>query len=281
METPAPGAASPQEQQPAPGASTPPAAAPEAPVEAPKQERTFSQAELDEIVEKRLAKERRKRTERDEEIRVLRKLALERTERQEQPREQQPKAQAEGEPKREQFGTYEEFIEARADWRADQKVDAKFKEREDADRQRTEREKHEKARTDFQKRMKETAKDLTDFDEVVGSITSDTPVAKVSADALDAAENPGRILYHLTTHPEEAERIASLPMGHQAREIVRLEAKLSAAPIKPSKAPEPINPVGGKSAPGDDMPDPNKNGGKDWLAWRERTERAKRTGARA
>jgi hypothetical protein len=275
METPAP--AAPVVEQPAP-AATPPAAAPDAPpAEAPKPERTFSQAELDEIVEKRLSKERRKREELRQERDVLRKLALEREPKPAQP-EQPRQPQTTGEPTRDQFGTYEEFIEARAEWRADQRVEKKFKEREDADRQRTEREQHEKASADFRKRMKETAKDLSDFDEVVGGITAEAPVAKVSADALDAAENPGRMLYHLATHPDEAERIASLPMGHQAREIVKLEGKLAASPIKPSKAPEPINPVGGKSAPGDDMPDPNKNGGKDWLAWRERKLRP---GARA
>jgi hypothetical protein len=57
------------------------------------------------------------------------------------------------------------------------------------------------------------------------------------------------IVYHLAKNPEEAKRIAALPAYAQAKEIGKLEDRLSAKkPIKVSNAPEPIKPVdGGKN----------------------------------
>ncbi len=131
--------------------------------------------------------------------------------------------------------------------------------------------------------MKDSAGDLEDFDEVVSGIKATDPVANVAAAAIEAADKPGRVLYHLANNPDEAERIASLSVGKQARAIVELEAKLAKPAVKPSKAPDPIKPVnGGKVASADDEPDPNKNGGADWMKWRQRTIAArKRAGVAA
>jgi len=255
----------------APAQAETPAAAqvehPAAPAEPVQPERTFTQKELDDILEKRLSKERRKREDLRAERDVLRKLALERPE---APRPaQEPQQAAKGEPTREQFGTYEEFIEARAAFRAEQTVDRKLKERETQDRERSAQTEAEREKEAFRKSMKDSAKDIEDFDDVIAGIKGTDPVANVSASAIDAAEAPGKVLYHLATHPDEAERIAGLSPGKQAREIVRLEEKLAKPPVKPSKAPDPIKPVGGKSALGDEMPDASKNP-EAWTKWRER-----------
>lgn len=271
--------------QPAPGAT--PAADPNAQApEAPKPERTFSQAELDEILKKKDAKRLRERDDLRKENEVLRKLALERAAREERDHEQrqQQTPQPAGEPTRENYATTEEYLEARAEWKAEQKVEKKFKEREDAERQRTEREKNDNARAAFNKRMKDSAKEVEDFEDVIGSTDFRThPVGQMNAEVLDAADEPGRMFHYLIKHPEEAERIASLPMGKQAREIWSLEQKTFSAkpPVKPSKAPEPISPVGGKAAVGDEMPDAAKHPEK-WMEWRNRqiAEKAKR-GVRA
>ena len=129
--------------------------------------------------------------------------------------------------------------------------------------------------------MKESAKDIEDFDEVMANIKPDDPVANISAAAVEAADQPGKVLHYLAKNPDEAERIASLPVGKQAREIVRLEEKLAKPPVKPSNAPEPIKPVGGgKSAVGDEMPDAKTQPEK-WLKWRQAQVRAQKTGVRA
>lgn len=260
-----------------------PGAAPvvEAPAEV-KPERSFTQSELDDILKKKDAKRLRERDELRRENEVLRKLALERSEARERAQENPDKPkpqQPSGEPTRDQYGSYEEFIEARADWRADRKVDQKFTEREAKDRERQTQTDQQTARESFKKQMKDSAKDIEDFDEVLSEMKPTDPVANISASAIEAADAPGKVLYHLAKNPDEAERIASLSPGKQAREIVRLEEKLAKPPVKPSKAPEPITPVGGgKTTVGDEMPNASTHPEK-WTEWRKKQVAAKRARA--
>lgn len=273
-------------QEPAPGAGvTPPPAADSTPPAETKPDRVFTQAELDEILEKRLSKERRKREDIERRLKVTEELALKGREREAPP----PQPQDGAEPTREQHPDmpYEDFLVLRAEWRAERKVEAKWKERETQDRERQAQEQQRSAGEEFRKRAKETAKDMPDFDEVVSGIGADDPVARISADPIANSDMPGKLLYHLAKNPEEAERIANLPMGQQAREIWKLEQKLAAPaepatkPVKASKAPEPITPVGGKAAPsGDEMPDPATKPN-EWMKWRQRQVAAKSKGARA
>ncbi len=270
-EAPAPAAQEPAAPTPA---ATP---APEAAPAAPEPERTFTQKELDDILEKRLSKERRKRDELNTRLKVTEELALKRAA---QDAPQAPKqTPSAAEPTRDQYPNipYEEFVELRAEWRANQTVDKKFKERDEADRQSKAQKEQETQREQFRKAMKESAKDIEDFDDVISDIKATDPVANVSASALEAADAPGKVLYHLIQNPDEAERIASLSPGKQAREVVKLEEKLSKPTVKPSKAPEPIKPVGGKSVVGDEMPDAAKNPEK-WMEWRKRSLAAKKQG---
>lgn len=252
---------------PAAPAAAPEIAAPEVPVgETPAPEvpvvevpeKTFNQKELDEILEKRLSKERRKREDDRREKEYWRSEALKRSQQPDpKPAQEQPKPVDASEPKREQYDSIEAFIEARAEWRADQAVEKRFaKEREEAERTRT-TEAQRKAADAFKARTKELAKDLPDFDEVMAEATSDpdSPVSRLFADPINECENPSAILYHLAKNADEAERIASLPLQKQAREIWALETKLKALPVKkPSGAPAPINPLGGKGGPSSDEP---------------------------
>lgn len=271
-----------------PAATSAPAAAPDnaaptdpnvtaapGPEQTPEQvpEKTFTQKELDEILEKRLSKERRKREELSRRLQVTEELAL-------RGRQEQPKAQPvaeNGEPKRENFDSYEAFIEARAEWRADRKVEEKLAKNREQEAQTRTAEEQRKIEQQFRERAKETAKKFEDFDEVMES--SDAPMTKAMAEAILHSDVGAEVAYHLAKNPGEAERIAALPAARQAAEIGRLEAKLSAPAVptpKPSKAPAPIKPVGGKEVAGDDMPDPANT--KAWIDWRNRQLMARRKG---
>ena len=271
---------------PAPGAVTPPAVDTTPPVEV-KPDRVFSQSELDEIIKKKDAKRLRERDELRRENEVLRKLALERQAAREAVQDQQPanpqQPAVDGEPKREQYPDmpYEDFLILRAEYRAEKKFDQKWNDREAKDRERHAQTQQNNERETFRKQMKESAAGIEDFDAVLAGIKPTDAVANISASAIEAADAPGKVLYHLVSNPEEAERIAALSVGKQAREIVRLEEKLAKPPVKPSKAPEPIKPVvGGKSAVGDEMPNPQTHQ-KEWMEWRQRQVRAATKGARA
>lgn len=71
-------------------------------------------------------------------------------------------------------------------------------------------------------------------------------ITDAMAEAIRSAENGPDVAYHLGSNPKEAERIARLSPLLQAKEIGRIEAKLSNEPPKAkqtTRAPEPISPV--------------------------------------
>lgn len=261
---------------PAPEVVTPVAA----PVEEAKPERVFTQKELDEVVEKRLAKERRKRDDLKRDLDAYRRIATERPAQQDKP---QPAD--EREPVRADFAAYEDFIAAQSEYRAGKKTEAVLKkDREEREAKQREEDGRKSAET-WRGKIKENSKGIEDFDDVLGEATSnpESAVSRLPADPIAQCDNPAKVLYHYATHPEEAERIASLPMGQQAREIWKLDATLAVAkpPEKPSKAPAPISPVGGSNTKAaGEMPDPNTNQ-KEWMAWRNEQIRAKRVPGKA
>lgn len=275
-------AATPAAEVPA-GTAAIPAPETQAP-EAPKPEKNFTQKELDEILEKRLSKERRKREEKDEEIRVLRKLALERGN--QPPPVQQPAKAApadDKEPTRGDYESYDEFVTARAEYRAGKTAEGILAKRDKDDAEKAAQETSRKASESFKTRLKESAKGIEDFDTVFADAVHG-PVGKLDGPAIADCDSPAKVLYHLATHPDEAERIASLPSGQQAREIWKLDTALAAdkPPAKqPSKAPAPIAPVvGGSTATAEEMPDPSKDQAA-WFRWRNAQIRAKRTPGKA
>jgi hypothetical protein len=72
-------------------------------------------------------------------------------------------------------------------------------------------------------------------------------ISEAMAEAIRSADNGPDIAYHLGSNPKEAERISRLSPLLQAKEIGRIEAKLSnepAATKQTTKAPAPISPVG-------------------------------------
>lgn len=214
-----------------------------------KPEKTFTQAELDEILEKRLAKERRKRSDLENRLRITEELHL--RGKPQEPAQPAAPTNGSGEPSRDQYADYESFLEARAEWRAAQAVEKRLAERERETQQRTAQETAAKQAAEFRKRVNESAKSLEDFEDVIAEATRDAslPVARLAAEPFDAAENPGAVLYHLAKNPDEAERIAALSPARQAREIWLLDSKLKSQPqAQPSRAPAPVSPVGGKAA---------------------------------
>lgn len=83
-----------------------------------------------------------------------------------------------------------------------------------------------------------------DFDEIVGELTPSNPLVA----AIMEADNAEEIAYHLAKNHKERERILSLGIRGQIREIGKLEVKLASEPEKPktpSKAPAPITPLTG------------------------------------
>lgn len=158
--------------------------------------------------------------------------------------ERKPAESAE-KPIPDKFGSYDEYVEALADWKADQRVAESFK-RRDAERSQAAEARAAEAKAQaWHERQIAFREDTPDYDAVVGK--SAVQVAPHVVDTLLDSDSGPELAYHLAKHPETVKRINSLSPLAAAREIGRIEATLSnpAAPqIKPaSKAPAPITPV--------------------------------------
>lgn len=179
-----------------------------------EQTKTFTQEELDAIISKRLAKEQRK-WEREQKTRAIHK----------------PVVSAEL-PSVDQFETPEAYADALAERKAVELI-----------AQREAQQKHAETLEAYHEREEEIRNKYDDFEQV--AYNPKLPVTDVMAQTIQASEIGPEIAYHLGSNPKEAERISRLSPFMQAKEIGRIEARLSDNPPvrKPSSAPAPIAPV--------------------------------------
>lgn len=136
---------------------------------------------------------------------------------------------------------------------------------------RAEREKEAQARAQaetaaaqesLRKRIAETAKEIPDYDAVVSA--ADIQIPNHLAAFIQDSEIGPKIGYHLAKNPEVLDRLLQMKPIKAIAEIGKLEASLSAPaekaqqkpepkveakPVEKSRAPEPIAPLSGNSAP--------------------------------
>ena len=206
-----------------PGLNTPAGTAPGGEVDEEKQvepPKTFSQAEVDALVQKRLLKEER---------RVHRRV--------EQQLREQSEAQArEVAPKRDEFRDDAAFYEAQIEHLAEKKAAEKLTQREQAD------EAHRRSES-FLEKAEKVAERYSDFQQVVSN-----PALRINdemAEFISDSDAGAELAYYLGKNPTKAAEIAGLSPIKAARELTRIESELAARPkATPSKAPEPISPVG-------------------------------------
>jgi hypothetical protein len=181
------------------------------------------------------ARERAARLEAENE--ALRRLLL-----QNQPKQEieAPKPDTAGKPRAEDFNSHEDWVEAVADWKTDQKLAQIEARREQERRSHAWNEKADAARSLHE-----------DFDEALAEAPA--PVRHV-AEVLSDSPLGAELAYYLATHPTEYRRINALPPTMAARELGRLEAglepsKKQEAPKPQTKAPRPPAPVNAPPAP--------------------------------
>jgi len=193
--------------------------------------KTFSQEELDAIVGKRLAREQRK---------------WEREQAQRQADLQALRAPVDI-PSQEYFNSPEDYADALAERKAEELVAR----RESAKQQSVLLEQ-------YQTKEEEARDKYDDFEQV--AYNPNLPVTDVMAQTIQASDIGPDVIYYLGSNPKEAQRIAQMAPYMQAREIGRLEARLSDNPPtrRTSTAPAPIAPVTArtKGTPAFDTTDP-------------------------
>jgi hypothetical protein len=208
-------------------------AAPDTNVDAPEEKpveaaKTFTQEELDAAIGKRLAREQRK-WERTQAVKAT------------------PVAPPADLPPPDQFESVEAYASAVADRRAEELIQQRESQKQQAEVLESYHDKEEEARTKYD-----------DFEQV--AYNPRLPITSVMAQTIQASEVGPDVIYYLGTNPKEADRISHLAPFLQAKEIGRIEAKLVAAPPvkKTTTAPAPIAPVTprGNNAPVIDTTDP-------------------------
>jgi hypothetical protein len=200
-----------------------------APVTPEIRPRVFTQEELDAAIGKRLARERRS-WEREQRVAA-------------------PPAPTEPfqELSAEQFESAEAYTEALVNQRAARLVVQREQEQQRAQVMEAHAEREEAARERFD-----------DYDNIIQN--PKLRITEVMAEVIRASDVGPDVAYYLGTNPKEADRIAQLNPFLQAKEIGKLESKVTSQPPmkKTSSAPAPIAPVrstGGKPV-GYDTTDP-------------------------
>ena len=189
------------------------------------EKKSFTQDELNEIIQKEKAKAEAKA---DRRALKAYKEALERFAPQQKAEE---KPVDTGRPTQSQFESVDDYVEAMADWKLGQR-DQQAQQQQQARQAQTMAEKTENFYSEAQKIP---GFDREAFDEL--------PLTRHIAEALIDSDAPAKLMAHMAAHPEEVERIAGLSPARQAAEIGKLETKLASAP-KVSNAPAPIKPIG-------------------------------------
>jgi len=196
------------------------------------EEKKYSQAEIDAMIGKRLAREQRK-WEREQSAKQAETLT-----RQAVPRELPPA---------DQFESPEAYAEVLANRRAEELIAQR-------DYQRT------VAQTEaaYEERVESAMDKYDDFTEVVQNPS--LPITTYMAEAIKSSDVGPDVAYWLGTNPKEASRISRMSPLLQAKEIGRIEAKIATEPPvrKTTSAPAPISPVTARASgnPSYDTTDP-------------------------
>lgn len=213
-------------------AITAPEVADEQPTEEKPASKTFTQEELDAAIGKRLAREQRK-WEREQQARLAEMQAAQSTPR--------------GDLDRSAFESDEAYADALAERKAQQLLEARERQRQQA-----------AVRAAYQEREESARDKYDDFEQV--AYNPNVRITDVMAEAIQASEIGPDLAYWFGSNPKEAARVAGLSPILQAREIGKIEAKLGSNPVvKPTtSAPAPITPVTARTSgnPSYDTTDP-------------------------
>jgi hypothetical protein len=143
-------------------------------------------------------------------------------------------------PSRDQFADPDDYVEALAEWKAEQAV-AKVQQQQAAQTADIARQ------AAWQAREAQAKASIPDYDAVVP--VSTVPISGHVVDALMDADAGPALAYHLAKNPDVAARLNAMSPTRAAIELGRLETSLTAPAVKaPSNAPAPITPINSQAS---------------------------------
>ena len=169
-------------------------------------------------------------------------------------------------PAQEDFDDYNDYVDALTDYKTDVKLEQWRREEAAKAQDATVQERDAKLQQGINKGYEK----YDDFEDV--AMDPAVPITPMVTEILAESDNPADIAYYLGKNRPEAVKISRMTPIAAAREIAKIEAKLSAEPPpgptpikKTTAAPPPINPVGSSSgAPGKDPNDMSQNEFEEW-----------------
>jgi hypothetical protein len=184
------------------------------------EEKKYSQAEIDAMIGKRLAREQRK-WEREQANRSAESQIVKAA----------PTASVD------QFESPEAYAEALAYQKAEELLAKREAAKQQSQVLESYHDLEEEARTKYD-----------DFEQV--AYNPKLPITNVMAETIQSSDVGPELAYYLGSNPKEADRISRMSPLSQAKEIGKIEAKLVSAPPvrKTTSAPAPISPVTARSA---------------------------------
>lgn len=144
-------------------------------------------------------------------------------------------------PKLENFDSDEDYFDALADWKLDQREAKQRSEREKRQAEETAQSAESSYREQVMRVNKAGSSKYKDYEDVVFSLPGDVMNVEM-AQALFETDAPEDIAYLLGKNPKEAARIAKLSPMKKAVELGRIESRLKTKK-QTSSAPAPIKPL--------------------------------------
>ncbi len=234
--------------------------------EAPKPEEK-KEDHIPKGVQKRIDRAVREKYEAQAEAKML-KERLDRIEQNLRQNNRQDRPIDNSEPMIDNFDDFDKYVAAKAGWIASKKINETLQERERRSAEERVAAAHYKAVEGWQQRVEQATAELPDFEEVLSS--SDVPMSDFMRDAIIDSDLGPKVAYWLANNPDEAKKIASMSPLATVKAIGRLEERLESqakAPKKPTSAPAPLTPVGGKASV---SKDPGKMSDAEYLEWRKK-----------
>jgi len=171
-------------------------------------------------------------------------------------------------PDPDSYDDYNQYVEALTDY----KVEVKRREWDREEHQKTQSATQQQRQAKLQDGINRGYEKYDDFEDV--ALDPSVPITPMVTDILADSEMPADVAYYLGKNRPEAVKISRMTPTAAAREIAKIEMKLTATPAdpKPTKkttsAPPPINPVG-SNAPASGK-DPEHMSQAEFNAWREK-----------
>ena len=181
--------------------------------------------------EKDLQTEREARIRLEEQIRHLRPV----------PRETDASA-----PKLEDYENFDEYVTAKAEFVAEQKINAALAKNGEAAAAEKAKMAREQSIAGYQKKVAEFVKEAPDFHERMEAEANDIPMSAPMERAIIEFDNGPKLAYYLLDHPDEAEKISNMTPAMAVRALTLIEEGFK-KPVAVTQATPPITPVGSRS----------------------------------